>query len=346
MPLKSNSSYIAACKIFTTDGWITLTSVYIPPTVKRKEIITSLTHLIRTSTATDQEQIICCGDFNGRSTQWGDEKTNANGLQVEEMLEANQLVPVNHGKHPTFSAVRSGVLHKSIVDLTCVSPNLLAQSHDWKVRADSSTTSDHYAITFELSVKYKFTAFDSTKVFKQIPKSWRNFENIATQKLDSVHRARECSVEILAARYTRAATETADYTIRKSQKQMSRKCFWKNSTIVALDRRINALRRSISVCSNSERRDSLRKRLTELRSEVSSHIKEAKLKSWRDYTKQLDASKTWDPVNKWLKNSSVIQSQCLTDSENKFLSAADSGMLLLNTFFLMIRNITIVLNIL
>jgi len=85
------------------------------------------------------------GDFNAKSTMWGSPATNLKG-EVERWAVANRLVILNSGSVPTC------VRHQgeSIVDLTWVTPGLLARIDQWIVDEVTLSLSDHKYIRIQI----------------------------------------------------------------------------------------------------------------------------------------------------------------------------------------------------
>lgn len=70
-----------------------------------------------------------CGDFNSHSTVWGSDRTDVNGLVIEELLNEKRLVCLNDGSYTRIN-VNDG--KESVLDLTLVSSNMAARCN-WSV---------------------------------------------------------------------------------------------------------------------------------------------------------------------------------------------------------------------
>ena len=71
---------------------------------------------------------ILLGDYNCRSATWGDETTNANGLDIDQVLLSSDVVILNTGQ-PTHISIHSGAT--SCLDLALSSPILCLTLTGW-----------------------------------------------------------------------------------------------------------------------------------------------------------------------------------------------------------------------
>lgn len=126
-------------------GNLLVVSCYISPRSDRKRYLTffdELGDLIGAVAGTDF--IIAC-DFNARSPTWNLRFTNNyKGTLLEEWAAERELRLLNDGRLPTC-------VNPSVVDLTCVTPNLVKHVVGWRVTADDVTLSDHNYIWFNVN---------------------------------------------------------------------------------------------------------------------------------------------------------------------------------------------------
>lgn len=92
--------------------------------------------------------IVIGGDFNARSTLWGDKCNNRRGIELIEWLEGTDLTLINNGSTPTFIHNVGG---ESIIDLTLITSGLRNAIRDWKVDIEMESLSDHIPITFTIN---------------------------------------------------------------------------------------------------------------------------------------------------------------------------------------------------
>lgn len=92
---------------------------------------------------------LICGDFNSKARTWGSRYTDLRGTYLEDWAFANELTIANVGNVPTCVREQG----ESHIDITWVSTNYIHYIHDWKVREDMMSFSDHYYIEFYIGKK-------------------------------------------------------------------------------------------------------------------------------------------------------------------------------------------------
>jgi hypothetical protein len=88
-------------------------------------------------------QILVLGDFNARSSQWGDTRTNTRGRMLADWAAGLGLLLANRGTTSTCVAWRGS----SVVDVTWATAGLYRRIRNWRVDEGIETLSDHlYAL--------------------------------------------------------------------------------------------------------------------------------------------------------------------------------------------------------
>lgn len=90
--------------------------------------------------------LVIAGDFNARSTAWGDCITTNRGRALAEFADSLGLVLMNVGRDKTFFGRGRG----SCVDVTFASEHTGRRIRGWTVRTDEENTSDHYCLCYSL----------------------------------------------------------------------------------------------------------------------------------------------------------------------------------------------------
>lgn len=93
-------------------------------------------------------QVLVLGDFNARSTQWGNPRTNSRGRMLTDWAAGLGLLLANRGSASTCVAWRGS----SVVDITWATPGLLRRIRDWRVAEGVETLSDHLYILMEVAL--------------------------------------------------------------------------------------------------------------------------------------------------------------------------------------------------
>lgn len=127
-------------------GDILLVSAYISPNSDRSEFLSFLDDL-GAEVHTLVNRILICGDFNSKSTHWGNGRTDTRGSLVEEWAAECDLRLLNVGGKPTCVRPQGW----SIVDLSWATPDLCHSIIGWRVRDDLESPSDHQYIVIEIN---------------------------------------------------------------------------------------------------------------------------------------------------------------------------------------------------
>lgn len=94
------------------------------------------------------KNIVIAGDFNAKSSVWGDRLTDARGQLLEDWMIVANLYIINRGNIPT--CVRSQ--GTSVIDITLTNERAMSHVKSWKVAENIITLSDHNMILFELKM--------------------------------------------------------------------------------------------------------------------------------------------------------------------------------------------------
>ena len=89
---------------------------------------------------------LTAGDFNSKSSEWGEARLDRRGILFGETVARNDLIVLNQGREFTF---RRGAGVGSIIDLTFSAPRLASRIGDWCV-LEVITLSDHRCIGFNI----------------------------------------------------------------------------------------------------------------------------------------------------------------------------------------------------
>nr|XP_053616816.1 uncharacterized protein LOC128678929 [Plodia interpunctella] len=110
--------------------------------------------------------VFVAGDFNAKSTAWGNPATEPKGRKVEEWALAAGLSLLNRGTAHTCVRRTGG----SVVDLTFATPSVAHSVSDWRVEGGVETLSDHLYIRFEVSAAPQCQAASSSRVRSRFPR--------------------------------------------------------------------------------------------------------------------------------------------------------------------------------
>lgn len=158
---------------------IRIISVYIP----HKASITNYLAKITTLLCEPNCEYIIGGDFNARSTLWGDKLQNKRGKQLKNWIDESNLVITNNVDSSTFSVLRRNRLYESSIDLILTSPALMiGLSH-----VDASRTlmlSDHRPIAIKLkNCRLEVVSNYTTRKYRKKQSSYENFSKELDRQL-------------------------------------------------------------------------------------------------------------------------------------------------------------------
>jgi hypothetical protein len=179
---------------------------------------------------------IMLGDFNSKSTIWGNDTTDRPGQVIENLLLNQNVCILNTGQHTHYHQQTGS---SSAIDLTLCSP-LLLTNLEWKVLPDTYG-SDHFPITIDDT--------DNTPVTKE-PRyilkkaNWTHFRD-ATEVSLTEDQIENLTVDEMVDNITIAITTAANLSIPMSSSRIlpKRVCWWTpECTRVNIERK-QALRR-------------------------------------------------------------------------------------------------------
>jgi len=136
--LELNTDLQAIAFRITDSKTYTVCNLYIPPS--KPISIASLRNLLNQLPS----PFIVVGDFNCRSTSWGDEITTGRGTTLDSFFHDENLIVLNSGEQTHYSVAHNSY---SVLDLSVSQPSL-ALDFEWSVHSDLCG-SDHYPIVLK-----------------------------------------------------------------------------------------------------------------------------------------------------------------------------------------------------
>lgn len=111
------------------------------------ETFKSIIDDLKTAVSKAGPNTIITGDFNSKHRLWGSSKSNKRGQIIVEWAASSLLTIHNDGAKPTFR--RNNQV--SYIDLTLTSSGISGRTHEWTVRDDLESGSDHEIITVNIA---------------------------------------------------------------------------------------------------------------------------------------------------------------------------------------------------
>lgn len=262
-----------------------IVSYYYSPNKNTRDFEDSLDQLQDILNKQQGASIILAGDFNARSSIWGDRITNVRGKILANWIEYLDLRLVNRGTKPTYSAPQGD----SIIDLIWVTSGILKNISDWHVDADFETLSDHRVIKFMLNNGKNSGVIKKKNPF--IKWSMKKFN----QELFVSSLEWSCEIEMDIKNYSaeqiqkvinKALKKSMDISAPRTRHVSSRKqAYWWSKTIEETRKKAIKFRRALTKIRKKDPSDSRIKAEQDYkvaRSQLKMEIASAKIRAWRE----------------------------------------------------------------
>lgn len=187
-----------------------------------------------------QDKAVWCGDFNAHSALWGGERTDANGLVMEEFIEDKGLVCVNDGRGTRYNSAKD---KESAIDLTLVSAGI-AGITTWEVLTKSTVGSDHYPIGIKVGVEINQEEDLNLPKWKLDKADWDTFQAKIMGRVEPLLREDVVDGDAFSKKLVAAIIQSAKETIPMSVGSKGKKSvpWWDGKCRQAVKRRNRAFR--------------------------------------------------------------------------------------------------------
>lgn len=267
-----------------------LVSVYMSPNARIDRFLEMLDSL-RDFLTSIQGEVIICGDFNARSSLWGDQITNRRGEILENWMAELDLRLGNVGSVPTCVRPQG----TSVIDLTW---SALHDGHfiaNWKV-SDSESLSDHKYVTFEFRERDVYVQ----EVNARYPR-WniKKFDDDLFSEILSIKSEcfpREGDIEEMCKWLKNALMDACDLASRRYSPRPARKAayWWNEAVAVARNECIRARRRAMRRARNLSvaDREIYYRNYKSAKRVLRIEIRKAKALAWQELIDEID-------INPW-----------------------------------------------
>lgn len=262
--------------------------------------------------------VLIAVDSNARSSMWHDRITNDRGRDMEAYLSVNNIFIMNEKSDITTFESSTG---KSNVDLTLSNACLVQSLFDWECCHDESC-SDHRIITFNIgtpSVQHNDNGFHSIKYIVN-EANFGDFEESIVKELEQRFLNQTASMTLLnmdkelsmvAERATDMDGFVTDYEtvidtacknafiIKDTSRLKSKKRSvpWWTTELTIQRKKTNAARRLYQRTKNDEILRTYRRDFyLEQKKEYTAAIRQAKLRSWKEYCSFTSGNNPWNAV--------------------------------------------------
>ena len=261
---------------------VTVCNIYISPRINHEE--EEFIDLIEQLPPT----YIVLGDFNAKSTLWGDTATDAKGRVIESLLQDETISLMNTGEH-THIHTQTGTTHA--IDLSLCSSELLLE-YEWSTLGDFYG-SDHVVISIKNiennSLPERTTHYNIKKA------DWKLFEELTT--VNEPHPVTE--INEMIEQFTEILYSAADRSIPKTNpiNRAKRVPWWNDECTILNNERKRALRRY-----QRSRLPADKLIYQRARARAQYYKNQIKQESWKQYISTINIntpmSKVWSKIRK------------------------------------------------
>lgn len=269
---------------------IYVVSCYLSPNIDRADVQDALDEL-RDLIVQLGHRVVVCGDFNGKSTEWGNSFTCPRGRLIEEWAAELDLCLLNEGSTPTCVRPQGW----SVVDLTWCTPDLSGEVSNWRVRDDVESLSDHQYIEFDIGWNRGSAGRPVGPTYPRWTRGeWDvdSFQAVAHWELGHMQELDE-DIEKTSNKMKRIIQDSCDAAAKRLKPHTDQKqVFWWNESIACSRRRAIRARRNWTKAKIRFRNSTLVQELREVyrvaKRELRGEINKAKANAWQDLIKDLD----------------------------------------------------------
>ena len=278
-----DTSLQAVAVSFPTGKLKSLCSIYLPPNINIEAA-----HLHEMITQLPKPTLIV-GDLNAHSPLWYDHNTDPRGTQIENLINAEDLIPLNDN-HPTY--YRAFDQATSNIDLALISSHS-AMDFNWNISEDLNG-SDHYPIIISAVQPCSPQYIEKWNMVKA---NWQKYQELAktTRKVQNIANIEEAYTHFKDTILTAARASIPQTKISN----MKRPCLpWWTTDCATERRKTRTAYRHMKRNHNPTTVRTYRRRLAiKVRT-----FRKAKISSWRTYISKLQAktptSQVWQKIRK------------------------------------------------
>jgi ribonuclease HI len=262
----------------TENGPIEITNVYFRPCA---DITGHLQFLENRLKLSKDIRMLIGGDFNSKSTLWGNKENETKGDMVIELLVANNLHIANDGILPTYESA-NGI---SFVDLTIVTMNLKNFLVNWVVEPELDF-SDHRGINYQLQADVtirppKLVLYTSMSTYQKLEKKCRKWKTAACNTPEELDKYYEDLLSMVQSCMKWKEKVIQDY---KSFPWWTGAIRSKRNQVRALRRRFQKIKSTVDLVLRNKLKDEYKVQ----KKELSKMIRKGKMNSWRDFVGRHD----------------------------------------------------------
>ncbi|CAK1548758.1 unnamed protein product [Leptosia nina] len=332
---------IVQCRDQSTNRKFFLISVYIEPRHDAFNTLANLEHFVLDN---PNASFIICGDFNGWHGLWGSKSNNSRGDLIFDFICNNNIIIHNTGNSPTFHTVTHRLPRESIIDLTLTSNCSHIHLNNWSVNNNLIVSSDHFPITFNISLNNTFTKNKKLSTFKYNTTNiyWNEIINKFADEvgrrlppIDTIKSASPPDLDSIINILTMTLQKTCDKILPRSRHASPKAPFW-NDNLQSLKQKV--LHTHHKLCRFVRRKLPLQDVIAErdtARREYSIAFCIASTEHFKEFCTRQTKEDVWSITNRIIKTKPLTQPpSTLRLSDGSYTSSTShTADALINNFF-------------
>lgn len=271
-------------------GGFRIYTCYWPPVRNTAEygLFVDFLDRLEASIRSASDPVIVAGDFNAKSPEWGDHRTDRNGRALSDFMASTGLTVCNDGSTPTFVRPHLNGTSTSHIDITFVSEAHSQAVRGWKVREEYSMSLHQY-ISF--SVAHSTERPDPPPTTSRW--AWRKFNPMKLKEfLESQTTVCTGPAEQAARSLSRFLAEACDSCMPKGTYNRGKTPkYWWTQEIADKRKECLAARRACQRSRRQGNQDTGEAQLAvykEARRKLKAAIRESKKSSWNKLCKEVE----------------------------------------------------------
>lgn len=295
--LFTNANF-STVKIYTSESYIILSNVYIPPHQLNDSHYDTIMNLFSHQEYCDNQiPIILTGDLNARHKYWHDHDQNSHGIVLFDLINILELTIMNDNNPTCFS--HNGSSH---IDLTIANSFALNSISEWH-SAKLNSISDHAAVLFDIQLLHDNFSTNlryTTWKFNEINANWIKYQQSVEQHsllVDLPNLPLRCipdidnGIKTITSILIQSARDVLKPNLKPSKTNF--KSPWWSNELENLKNTCNYRRNCYLRCKNPTAKIHIKASYYRIKYKYIKLMKKQKYNSWRLFLEEPDNNNIW-----------------------------------------------------